>query len=144
MIIPAQENEGSSTRDQHRAIVAAGLRHVFDLEALRGMTPRGSLRALSFVQACSLLDRLNGERPVAEDSRPRPRKRRSKPGVIGLVTSRQREHIAKLQRALGWTDARLDSFLEHTFSLRMAGLARRTDASRIIAILEKLLIHAQR
>ncbi len=132
---------GTSTPAQRRAIVLAGRQRGMDLDQLRGMTPAGSLRALSFDQAAAILDRLHDGRPAPERKRRPPR--RSRPGILKMVTLRQRETIASLQVRIGWGDERLDEFLWRTFGLRMQTLASRRDASRIITILGRVLEHKQ-
>lgn len=133
---------GSSTPDQRRAIVLAGQRLGMDVDELRSLTPAGSLRALSFEQASALLDRLNEGRrpePVAAERKPRPR--RPSPGVIRIISDRQREVIASYRDRLGWTDEHFGKFLQKTFGLTIATLVRRNDASRVITVLRRIVDH---
>ena len=146
---------GTSTAAQRRAIVLAGRRLGLSLDALRGLTPQGSLRALSFAQAAALLDQLNQgrQRPAyaakrlpASDARASgdagSAGRRSVPGIVKFVTPAQREEMEALRLRLGWSPKGLDRFLDVTFGLTTATRARRRDASRAIAILNKILDHA--
>lgn len=132
---------GTSTPNQRRAIILAGRRLGMDVDALRAVTTGGSLTALSFEEASSLLDRLNNGRERPTEPVRRKIARRSAPGVLKMITARQREVIASYQGRLEWTDARLDEFMRRTFGLTMATLARRHDASRAITVLRKLVEH---
>jgi len=136
-----QQIMGTSTPNQRRAIVMAGRRLGMDVDALRAVTSKGSITALSFEEAATLLDRLNTGRERPTEPVRRETARRSAPGILKMITARQREVIASYQGRLGWTDARLDEFMRRTFGLTMATLARRYDASRAITVLRKLVDH---
>lgn len=131
--------KGTSTPAQRRAIVLAGRRHGLDVDDLRGLTTRGSLRALSFEEASDLLDRLNNGRARRTEPARRPRSRRADPGVVRIITERQRAVIASYRDRLEWSDEHLDGFLKRTFGLTMRTLARRHDASRVITVLRRVV-----
>ena len=59
-----------------------------------------------------------------------------------MVTPLQRETIETLRIRVGWIPDGLDGFLNKTFGLTMATLAKRDDASRAIHVLRKILDHA--
>jgi len=142
---------GSSTTAQRRALVFAGRRLRMDVDALRNLTPRGSLRALSFTEASALLDRLNeGRETPKQTSRPKRKAtqqttggngQKSKPGVFKMMTPQQRHMIVTLRTRLDWSPAHLDNFLKRSFGLTVATLGRRHDASRVIIAMNKVLDH---
>jgi hypothetical protein len=128
---------GTSTPGQRTAIVVAGRRLGFDLDDLRAFTPHHSLRALSLDQASALLNQLNQGHfvgPRRHQSVPRHRDR-VRPKEI---TSAQRRMLEQLRLRLGWTPEKLDAFLVKRFAEPLAGMTRRHDAARAIAILLRL------
>lgn len=145
-------NEGTSTAAQRRAIVLAGKTRGLDVDALRALTPNGSIRALSFEDASMLLDRLNQPTLVDEDPRPAGRRkpsagrgngRRSAPGVYKMLTPRQREVIASYCRRLGWGPDRLDELTLKLFGLPMRRVGSRRDASVLITVLRRIVDHVE-
>lgn len=153
---------GTSTAGQRRAIVLAGRAHGFDVDALRAMTPAGSLRALSFSEASTLLDALNegkgreqdkhrspceanadgsGSRPPTGGGPSRPRRpayRRGRPGVLRIITQQQRTAIAAIQARLGYSGASVDDLCRKTCGVALAELASRRDASRLITVMQRV------
>ena len=61
-----------------------------------------------------------------------------------MITPRQREVIDSYRRRLQWTPEGFDTWLKKTLGLTTATLARRQDASKAIAVLQKLIAHAER
>ena len=136
-----QATNGTSTTAQRQAIAIAGKARGLAVDDIRALTPAGSIRALTFEQASALLDRLNGGRPRPAAPAQAPRSRRRRPGVLAIITDRQREVLASYQGRLGWSNERLDAFMQRTFGLTMATLASRRDASRAITILRRVIDH---
>lgn len=150
---------GTSTPAQRRAIVLAGRARGLDVDTLRSFTPAGSLRALSFVEASAMLDLLNsgyrnlgksapvssGDRGAQGGREPTPARgssSRSQPGVLKLATPPQRETLDTIRQRLGWSVEHMDAFSRRTIGVPVSDIARRQDASKLIAVLGKVMGHA--
>jgi len=104
------------TAAQMRKLHALGKERGKDIDALRAMTPAGSLSMLTVNQAAVLIDALETERSPDYSSRPAaPRKPRRRAGVIPIdaldITDAQRDKIAALSIDLGWSEQELRAWL---------------------------------
>ncbi|MCK6483771.1 MAG: hypothetical protein L6R00_06520 [Phycisphaerae bacterium] len=129
------------TAAQRRLLFRLAAMRGLDLDALRDLTPAGSVSALTIVQAAALIDRLSpaaAERQDEGGPPPRPRPPRQRPGTIRLATAPQRRHIAWLRDTLGWDEPHLENFLRgRTFPDGRPMHEYRTadDARRVIRLL---------
>lgn len=107
---------------QRRALFALAGERGLDIDALRDMTPTGSISALSYAQAGDLVARLKGR---VDTGRPRARGRRGS-GGLRPVSPQQRSYIRHLAfDKLGLTHEQLDRLVatHHNLGGAAAGLA---------------------
>ena len=129
------------TPDQRRAIFAAGRAHGLDVDALRGLTPAGSISALTRLQAAGLIDRLNAGQENAYPKRHSRAPRRPK-GIYAVCTASQRNKIEALRIDLGWTPEGLAGFLaerHHSDGRPMTSVDSTTDGIAVIELLKGVL-----
>jgi len=134
-------DEPMMTDGQRRALFAASRAHGMDRNALRAMTPVGSISALTFAQASDLLTRLNAGTPHAHP-RKTPRGPRRPAGVYAIATAAQRRKIEALRIELGWTAAGLESWLSersHVDGRPMTRVDSTRDASAVIELLKAVV-----
>lgn len=129
------------TAGQRKALFAAGRAHGLDIDDLRGLTPAGSVSALTRLQAASLLERLNRGTETARPE-PRPRAPRRPKGVLAICTAAQRGKIEALRIDLGWTPEGLTAFLaerHHLDGRAMTAIDSTKDGAAVIELLKTVL-----
>jgi len=132
------------------------MRHIFllarqrglDVDAVRDMTPKGSVRQVTRIQAAVLIGALDsGTSPDYSQTPkvPRQRKRR-RAGIIPIdaidITEGQRAMIQALQIDMGWTDERLREWLGQRHfrdGRQMTQMQGREDAQDVIELLKHVV-----
>ncbi len=146
-ITATAEQRGSATTSesitpaQRRALFAAGKRRGMDIDALRSLTPRGSISALSRAEAARILTSLNCGTDH-EHPRRSPRRPRRPAGVYAFASDAQRRKIQALRIDLGWTPEKFQEWLSerhHGDGRPMTRIDSTTDAQAVIELLKVVL-----
>lgn len=132
------------TAAQRRALFAAGRVRGLTIDDIRGMTPTGSISALTRGQASDLLEGLNRGTEYAhprkrKSSRGRPRRPK---GVYAIATEAQHRKIESLRIQLGWTTEGLRGWLSerhYADGRAMTNIDSTNDGRDVIELLKGVL-----
>jgi hypothetical protein len=134
------------TIDQIKALFAAAHARGLSDDDLRAMTPTGSVKALKFMEASALLNRLNGRKDGYVPNRARKKAARRPTDVFAPLSDEQRDLIdRKLRIALGWTPQQMKAHLETKHYVSdptrdMSSILSSTDGVAVAEHLKKVLL----
>src|ERR1043166_5041149 len=132
---------GGITPAQTRAIFAAARRIGMELDDVRAMTPGGSIKLLSRLQASDLLDRLNASTEY-QHPRKSPRAPRRPKSVYRIATPPQLAKIESLRIELDWTSEGLTGWLSerhHGDGRAMTDIQSSSDRQAVVQLLKAVV-----
>ena len=138
---------GLITPGQRRALFAIARQRGMTIDDLRGMTPQGSISAITRRQAARLLSHLNAGTDY-EHPRPkmRPRRRQLK-GVYRFASEAQHRKIEALRIQLAWAEDKLQAWLaerHHPDGRPMTRIDSTSDGVSVIELLKGVLARSSR